>query len=94
MGLSAAAAYRAEKGAERPCVVLSTASPFKFAPAMLASLGEPVPSDGFIALEELSRLSGQSVPPPLAALRSKKERFPGVVAPAAMPDAVERWLTE
>ena len=81
-------------GSTVPCVVLSTASPFKFAPAMLSSLGEPVPADGFKALEELSRLSGQSVPPPLAELRNKAERFPGVVAPAAMPEAVERWLTE
>ena len=94
VGLSAASAYRADSGSTVPCVVLSTASPFKFAPAMLSSLGEPVPADGFKALEELSRLSGQSVPPPLAELRNKAERFPGVVAPAAMPEAVERWLTE
>ncbi len=94
VGLSAASAYRAETGADRPCVVLSTASPFKFAPAMLSSLGRNVPADDFEALTALAAFTGQKVPAPLAALRKKPERFPGVVAPAEMNAAVEKWLTE
>ncbi len=94
VGLSAASAYRAETGEGRPCVVLSTASPFKFAPAMLASLGRDVPADDFEALTALEKLTGRRVPAPLAALREKRERFPGVVEPGGMSAAVEKWLTE
>ena len=94
VGLYAAEEHRKEYGAEVPCVVLSTASPFKFAAAMLRALGQSVPSDGFAALGALAAVSGQRVPAPLAGLREKPERFTGVLAPAAMADAVERWLTE
>ena len=75
-------------------MVLSTASPFKFAPAMLASLGRDVPADDFEALTALEKLTGRRVPAPLAALREKRERFPGVVEPGGMSAAVEKWLTE
>ena len=94
VAISAADAFRAESGDDAPCVVLSTASAFKFAPAMLSSLGQDVPKDGFSALEALSKLSGQAVPPPLASLREKRERFAGVTPPSAMGKAVESWLTE
>ena len=91
VGLSAAEQYR-RAGGNAPCVVLSTASPFKFAADMLASLGESVPENGFEALDALSSFSGQPAPPGLAALRQKPERFPGVTAPAGMRSAVKRWL--
>ena len=94
VGLSAAEDFRREYGGAVPCVVLSTASPFKFAAAMLRSLGRDVPADGFAALDALAALAGQKIPAPLAGLRQKPERFTGVVAPAAMSAAVERWLTE
>ena len=94
VGLSAASACRAELGTDTPCVVLSTASPFKFAPAMLSSLGRDVPAVDFEALTALSELTGQTVPAPLAALREKAERFRSVVAPGEMITAVEKWLTE
>ena len=94
VGLSAAEAYKAAYTENRPCVVLSTASPFKFAPAMLASLGREVPEDGFGALTALAELSGRTVPGPLAALKEKAERFPGVVTPKGMSAAVEMWLKE
>ena len=90
--LSAAEQDRAGAGEKVPCVVLSTASPFKFAAAMLSSLGRAVPESGFAAQDALSALSGESIPAPLAVLRTKKERFPGVVSPAGMGAAVKKWL--
>ena len=62
-------------------VVLSTASPFKFAPAMLAALGEPAIANGFMAMERLSSLTGRRIPAGLASLRSK---------PALHSDIVDR----
>ncbi len=94
VGLCAAAQHRRRTGDDRPCVVLSTASPFKFAGSMLSSLGQPAAGDGFAALRALSAFSGQDVPAPLAGLEDKPERFCGVVAPAAMSESMEKWLVE
>ena len=92
VGLYAAEQYRAETGSDVPCVVLSTASPFKFAGSMLSALGEPPVSDGFGALDALAAFSGQNIPGPLAALKNKRERFPDKVSPNTMGEAVEKWL--
>ncbi|MBR6208335.1 MAG: threonine synthase [Oscillospiraceae bacterium] len=92
VALSAAEQYRQESRETRPLIALSTASPFKFAASMLSSLGESVPESGFDAQEALSALSGQRVPAPLAELRQKPERFPGVTTPADMREDVRRWL--
>ena len=51
-------------------VVLSTASPYKFAPAVLAALGKTVPDDAFAAMDELHALTGLAAPAPLAELKS------------------------
>lgn len=51
-------------------VVLSTASPYKFAPAVLAALGKTVPDDALAAMDELQALTGLSAPAPLAELKS------------------------
>ena len=51
-------------------VVLSTASPYKFAPAVLAALGKTVPDDALAAMDELQALTGLSTPAPLAELKS------------------------
>ena len=51
-------------------VVLSTASPYKFAPAVLTALGKTVPDDAFAAMDELQALTGLAAPAPLAELKS------------------------
>lgn len=68
---TAVAAYCA---AEEPCVILSTASPYKFAPAILGALGQPVPEDGFDALDRLEEYTGVSAPAGLKSLREKPVR--------------------
>ena len=93
VGLSAARQYRAETGESRPCVVLATASAFKFARSMLTALGQQSPDSGFDALDALSDFSSQPVPAPLAALKEKSERFRSVVSPGEMGKSVEEWLT-
>ena len=93
-GLSAAEQYRAESGEVRPCVALSTASPFKFAAAMLSSLGQSVPENDFDALDALSAYASQKAPEPLDALRRKEERFKTVVNKEEMRESVRKWLAE
>ena len=93
-GLSAAEQYRRESGEVRPTVALSTASPFKFAAAMLSSLGEDVPEDGFAALDALSAFAGTPIPAPLDALRAREERFKAVVNKDEMRESVKNWLVK
>jgi threonine synthase len=72
--------------AERPMVVLSTASPFKFSREVLSALKQPVPDDEFAALHALEILSGQSAPPSLAGLEQKPIRFSEVITPQAIEE--------
>ena len=93
-GLSAAEQHRHESGEVCPMVALSTASPFKFAAAMLSSLGEAVPENGFDALDALSAFSKTSIPAPLDALRTREERFKTVVGKDEMRESVKNWLVK
>lgn len=67
--------YRAKTGDNTRSVVVSTASPFKFAGSVLAALGETVPEDEFKALDLLAQVGGVEIPAPLCGLQEKAERF-------------------
>ncbi len=87
--------YVRTNGGGTPTVIASTASPFKFAGSVLSALGERQPGreyDDFELLEALERVSGEKAPAALAGLRSKAERFTGVIEADAMKDAVSGWL--
>lgn len=61
--------YRTETGDLAPTIVAATASPYKFADNVLASLG--VSAEGFEAIDRLAELTGVPVPKPIAALRGR-----------------------
>ena len=61
--------YRKETGDGTKTVILSTASPYKFADTVLAALGQPVPEDDFDRLEALEKLSGLPAPAALTGLK-------------------------
>ena len=61
--------YRKENP-DRCTVVLSTASPFKFAKSVLEALGRETPEDAFEMLDLLSEISGIPVPASIEALRT------------------------
>lgn len=88
--------YRARTKDATPTVIASTASPYKFAPAILAALGEPVDAadEPHALLEKLERLSGVPTPKPLASLRDKAVRFTEVCTgdTAGMREAIDRLL--
>lgn len=66
--------------AEHPCVILSTASPYKFPASVLAALGQSVPADEFEALRTLEEKSGMPAPESLRVLRGQTERFGKVIS--------------
>ncbi|MBO5765816.1 MAG: threonine synthase, partial [Lentisphaeria bacterium] len=64
--------YVAETGDRTPSVIASTASPYKFSPAVLSALtGKECSGDEFAVVEELSRLTSTDIPAPLAGLAGK-----------------------
>ena len=67
--------YRKHTGDNTPTVIASTASPFKFAPAILDALGAELAETPYDQLEDLQAFTGWKVPQPLSSLRDKAIRF-------------------
>ena len=84
--------YRAETGDETPCVVVSTASPFKFCNSVLSALGVEEQAEGLDILDQLTEKTGLPAPAPLASLRGKAIRFDQTVEKERMVDAVLQML--
>lgn len=98
-----AAAVADEQPGERVQLVAATASPYKFAPAVLAALGQEMDSPGrplvaedldedFAAVDRLHELTRVAVPEPLAALRHERVRHRLVVPAADVTRAVTAAL--
>lgn len=63
--------YKALTGSQRPVVILSTASPYKFPAAVLSALGKEIQGDEFAIMEQLHELTGVPIPKNLHGLREK-----------------------
>ena len=75
--------YREKTGDKTPCVVVSTASPFKFSPDVLRSLtGEAVDIDEFETVEALARISHTKPPEGILKLRSLPLLHEDMISPA------------
>ena len=73
-----------------PMLIASTASPYKFASDVYASLTGSKHED-LESLSLLSKISGTEIPSPLANIGERTVRFDGVYAVDAMPDAVSAF---
>ena len=81
--------YRQDTGDNTPCVVASTASPYKFSKDVCLSLGTPVESDEpAVILDTLEKASATKAPAPLTDTLTKSVRFTDVCEPAAMADYI------
>ena len=78
-GWAAAEEYQAATGDNRPMVVLSTASPYKFPAAVLEAIGGDLSGDEFDQMERLEATTGVPAPKNLSTLRGKKERHLNVI---------------
>ncbi len=87
-GWAVAEQYVAETGDNRPMVVLSTASPYKFPAAVLSALEGETLLDEFDQMEHLQALTGVQIPGNLKGLRQKEERHTGVIEKQTMLDYV------
>lgn len=94
VALSAAAQYVKDSGDKRPMVVASTASPYKFAADVYASLYGEKPCDQLAALDELSAKTATEIPYPLRGIGERTVRFTDVVDSAKMWDAVAAYVSK
>ena len=78
-GWAVAEDYVNQTGDNRPMVVLSTASPYKFPAAVLAALEAEEEMDEFAKMERLQAISGVAIPANLSGLQQKAERHTGVI---------------
>ena len=74
--------YRSETGDQTPCIVVSTASPFKFPRDVLAALGQQAPVSDFAAMAALTAKTGAEAPASLRELDKQEVRFKTVLQPA------------
>ena len=67
--------YQSGSGDERPCVVLSTASPYKFSRDVYRSLSSETEHDDLAAMHKLHQLTQVKIPDNLARLHELPIRF-------------------
>ena len=78
-GWAVAEDYVRTTGDCAPMVVLSTASAYKFPSAVLEALGESATQDEFDQMERLFAVTASPIPENLRTLRTKVERYSGVI---------------
>ncbi len=76
--------YVNQTGDNRPVVVLSTASAYKFPGSVLSALENVTGKDEFAQMDRLAALTGWPIPANLAGLQEKKELHTGVIEKDAM----------
>ena len=84
--------YAALTGDKTPAVIVSTASPFKFASAMLPAMDLDFSGDEFQQLEVMEIVSSRTAPAPLKRLKELPVRFDRVIPRQEMRAAVVQWL--
>ena len=87
-GWAAAEEYVSQTGDNRPMVVLSTASPYKFPAAVLTAVGGDTSGSEFDQMARLSAMTDVPIPKNLAGLQGKPERHTGVINKEDMLDYV------
>ncbi len=79
VGYGSVLKYRAESGDMTPLILASTASPYKFAPAVSEAVGVKQTDDVFAGLEALSAATDTKIPAPLSKVKGMAVRFDKVI---------------
>ena len=88
VAVSAAERYISDSNDVGAMLVVSTASPYKFAGDVLKSLTGDKPSDDLLAPPLLEKHTGVSIPEPLARVLALEPKHTGVIAKSDMKSAV------
>lgn len=92
IAVDCADSYLCFSESDKPIVVLSTASPYKFSQNVYKAITGKSVSDAFVAAEKLSEISATEVPEQISALKKKEERFNSVVEKSETVDAVMEFI--
>jgi threonine synthase len=92
VALNCAEKYISETGDNNKMVVVSTASPYKFAADVYKSITEKEASDGTAALDELSALTGTEISYPLKDLDKRQVNFKKVISKEDMLEEVYNFM--
>lgn len=84
--------YKAKTGDETPCLVASTASPYKFSSSVLSALDYPVDNDEFVNAAKIQEVTGMQIPDNLLELKDKQVRFEGVCEKQDMAKITLDWI--
>ncbi len=87
-----ASEYKKKTGDNTPCVIASTASPYKFTDSVLMALGEDVGDEVFANASALNKATGVVIPKKLLELKDKAERFKGVCDKQEMKQVILDWI--
>lgn len=91
VAVSAADRFMSDNKTAEPMLVVSTASPYKFARDVLVSLGGEAPDDDLLAPTALTELTGVPIPTPLAHVLSLTPKHTGVIEKSDMKDSVREF---
>lgn len=85
--------YAAKTGDKTPCVIASTASPYKFSHSVLPCVTNgDVPTDEFETVEMLNKVSGVKIPKSLSELKSKEILHKTSVDKSEMSGFIKEFL--
>lgn len=84
--------YLEKTGDNRPVLIASTASPYKFSKSVLSALSDKIPESEFDTVKMLSDLTNTQVPNPIAELENATVRFNNIYDKADMYKAVCQCL--
>ncbi|MEE1005688.1 MAG: threonine synthase, partial [Acutalibacteraceae bacterium] len=80
--------YKEATGDERPAVIASTASPYKFADSVLTAVTDKKTDSEFGNVRLLSEVTSTEIPAPIKALENAEVRFKEICEKDKMLDAV------
>ena len=84
--------YAYEQGRRDKCLVVSTASPYKFSQTVLKAWKEPVPKDVFEGIEALEKLWKEPIPAPVKEVEEGEIRHSTVCSVEDMEATVSHFL--
>lgn len=92
VAIDVADTFIVETSADNATVVLSTASPYKFAHDVLSAIDGTAPLDAFKSAEKLSQETAAPIPEQLLALKGKEKRFNKVIDRTKTVEAVMEFI--
>ncbi len=81
-------------GDNKPTVILSTASPYKFAHDVVTAIMGNAPLDAFMSAKKLNEETAAPIPEQILALKDKEKRFNKVIARDQTKEAVKTFINK